>query len=48
MSKDYSLKISTDKTKFMAFKGKHMVPSKIETDGSILEKVKHLIIWDAN
>jgi len=40
MSKDYNLKISTDKTKIMAFKGKHLVRSKIETDGSILEKVR--------
>ena len=24
----------------MAFKGKHLVPSKIEIDGSILEQVK--------
>ena len=40
MSKDYNLKISTDKTKMMAFKGKHLVRSKIERDGSILEQVK--------
>jgi len=40
MSKDYNLKISTDKTKIMAFKGKHLVRSKIERDGSILEQVK--------
>ena len=40
MSKDYNLKISTDKTKIMAFKGKHSVGSKIDTDGSILEQVK--------
>ena len=40
MSKDYNLKISTDKTKIMAFKRKHLVRSKIETDGSILEQVK--------
>ena len=32
----------------MAFKGKHLVRSKIEIDGSILEKVTNLIIWDAN
>jgi len=37
---DYNLKISTDKTKIMAFKGKHLVRSKIEIDGSILEPVK--------
>ena len=40
MSKDYNLKISTDKIKIMAFKGKHLVCSKIEIDGSILEHVK--------
>ena len=40
ISKDYNLKISTDKTKVMAFKGKHLVRSKIEIDGSILEKVR--------
>ena len=40
MSKYYNLKISTDKTKIMAFKGKHLVRSKIEIDGSILEQVK--------
>ena len=40
MGKDYNPKISTDKTKIMAFKGKHLVRSKIEIDGSILEKVK--------
>ena len=40
MGKDYNPKISTDKTKIMAFKGKHLVSSKIEIDGSILEKVK--------
>jgi len=35
MSKDYNLKISTDKTKIMVFKGKHVMRSKIEIDGSI-------------
>jgi len=40
MSKDYYLKISTDKIKIMAFKGKHLVRSKIEIDGSILEQVR--------
>ena len=40
MSKDYNLKISTDKTKIMTFEGKHLVRSKIEIDGSILEQVK--------
>jgi len=40
MRQDYNLKISTDKTKFMAFKGKHLMRSKIEIDGSILEQVK--------
>jgi len=38
MSKDHNLKISTDKTKIMAFKGKHLVLSKL--DGSILEQVR--------
>jgi hypothetical protein len=32
--------MSTDKTKIMAFKGKHFVRSKIEIDGTILEQVK--------
>jgi hypothetical protein len=40
LSKDYNLKISTDKTKTTAFKGKHLVRSKIEIDGSTSEKVK--------
>ena len=40
MSNDYNLKISTDKTKIMAFKGKHLVRSKRETEGSISEQVK--------
>jgi len=40
MSKDHNLKISTDKTKIMASKGKHLVRSKIEIDGPILEQVK--------
>jgi len=40
MSKDYNLEISRDKTKIMALKGKHLVRSKIEIDGSILEQVK--------
>jgi len=40
MSKDYNLKISTDKTKIMVFKGKHVMRSKIEIDGSIWEQVK--------
>ena len=40
MSKDYNLKIYMDKTKIMAFKGKHLVRSKIEIDGSILEQVR--------
>jgi len=50
MSKDYNLKISTDKTKIVTFKGKHLIRSKTETDGSILEQVKKnlIIIWDAN
>jgi len=33
MSKDYNLKISMDKTKILAFKGKHLMHSKIEIDG---------------
>jgi hypothetical protein len=40
MSKDYILKISTNQTKIMVFKGQHLVRSKIEIDGSILEQVK--------
>jgi len=40
MSKAYNLKISTDITKIMAFKGKHLMLSKIEIYGSILEQVK--------
>jgi len=40
MSKDYNHKLSTDKTKIMASKGKHLVRLKIEIDGSILERVK--------
>jgi len=32
----------------MAFQEKHLVRPKIEIDGSILEQVKELIIWDAN
>jgi hypothetical protein len=40
MSKDYNLKIFTNKTKIMAFKGKHLVRSEIEIDGSILEQVR--------
>jgi hypothetical protein len=39
MYKDYNLKISMDKTKIMAFKGKHLVRSKIELDRSILEQI---------
>jgi len=42
MSKDYNLKISMDKTKIMAFKGKHLVRSKLEIDRSIPEEVKQL------
>ena len=40
ISKEYSLKISTDKTKIMAFKLKHLMRSKIKIDGSVLEQVK--------
>ena len=36
MSKDYNIKISTDKTKITAFRGKHLVRSKVEIDRSIL------------
>ena len=36
MSKYYNIKISTDKTKITAFKGKHLVRSKVEIDRSIL------------
>ena len=32
ISKDYRPKISTDKTKIMPFKGKHLVRSKLEID----------------
>ena len=46
MSKDYNLKISTDKTKIMAFKRKRLVHSKIEIDGSILEQVKEFNYLD--
>jgi len=42
MSKDYNLKISTDKAKVMAFKEKFLVRSKIEIDGSMLVQVKQL------
>jgi hypothetical protein len=37
MSRDYNLKITKDKTKIMAFKGKQFARSKIEIDQSILE-----------
>jgi len=40
LSTHFKLKISTDKTKIVAFKGKHLVRSKIEIDGSILEEVR--------
>jgi len=39
-SKDYNFKISMEKTKIMALKGKRLVRPKIEIDGSILEQVK--------
>jgi hypothetical protein len=45
MSKDYNLKISTDKRKIKVFKGKHLVRSRIEIDGSILEQVKRFNYW---
>ena len=40
LNKHYNLKISTDKTKIVAFKGKQLLRSKIEIDGSILEQMK--------
>ena len=40
MSTDYNFKISTEETKSIAFKGKYLMRSKIEIDGSILEQVK--------
>jgi len=40
MKKDYNLKVRKDKTKIMPFKGKHLVRSKIEIGGSILEQMK--------
>jgi hypothetical protein len=40
MSMDYNLKVSAEETKIMVFRGKHLVRSKIEIDGSILDKVK--------
>jgi len=40
MSKEYNLKISTDKTKIMVFKGKPLVRSTVEIDGSTLEQVR--------
>jgi len=42
MCKEYNLKISTGRTKIMAFTGKHLVRSKIEIDRSILEQVKQI------
>ena len=42
MGKDYNLKITTDKTKIIPFKGKLLFRSKIEIDGSILEKVRQI------
>jgi hypothetical protein len=35
MSKDYNLKISTDKTKIVVLKGKHIVRSEMEVDRSL-------------
>jgi hypothetical protein len=40
MSRDYDLKICTDKTKIINFKAKHLLRSKIELDGSILVHVR--------
>ena len=46
MSNDYNLKKSTDKTKIMAFKGKHLLRSKIEIYCSILQQVKQFnYLW---
>jgi hypothetical protein len=41
ISKMYNLKISTQKTKIMAFKGKFPVRSKINIDNCPLEHVRH-------
>jgi hypothetical protein len=41
MSKDNNLKISTDEIKIMAFKGKHLMRSKIEIEGSMLEQAEN-------
>jgi hypothetical protein len=40
MGKGYNIKISMEQTKIMAFKGKYLMHSTIEIDGSILEQVK--------
>ena len=40
LSKDHTLKISTDKTKIVVFKGEQLLCSKIEIDWSLFEKVK--------
>jgi hypothetical protein len=37
-----------DKTKIMAFKGKHLVYSKVEIGGSILEQVKQFNYFGCN
>jgi hypothetical protein len=42
LSKDHNLKISTNKTKIIVFKEKHLVHSKIKIGGSVLEQVKHI------
>ena len=39
MAWEYDLKISSSKTKIMAFRGKHLIRSKIVIDGSIMEQV---------
>jgi len=40
MCKDCNIKISTDKRQIVVFKGKHLVSSEIEIDGSILQQVR--------
>jgi hypothetical protein len=39
---NYNLKISVTKTKTMAFKGKHLIRTKIVINDTILEQVSHL------
>jgi hypothetical protein len=40
INKDRNLKIPTDRTEIMAFKGKHLMRSKIEIEEPVLEQVK--------